>query len=246
LTKRALEAGKHVFCEKPLALTSDDLDGVLRAAADAPGILSVGFNRRFSRPLQEARLFLDGKLRMVANYRVSAGSVAPEHWVHDLRQGGGRALGELCHFVDSLVFLVSSRAESVYAVGYSGLGGPVQARDNLVLALEFADGSVGSITYTADGAARLPKERVEAFSGSRTIVLDDYRRLELLGPNVRVRKRERTQDKGHRSEIAAFLNGVQRGEPPVALAEIGNVSLATLAIVESLRTGRPVHVVQRV
>jgi len=241
LATRALEAGKHVFCEKPLALTLEELEEVLAAASASPGILAMGFNRRFSPALREVRGFLAEGHRAVASYRVSAGAISLEHWVHDLSQGGGRALGEVCHFIDSLAFVTGSAVESVYAVGYAAEHAPLLARDNLAVTLSFVNGSVGSIAYAADGSPRLPKERLEVFSRARTAVLDDYKSIDLLGPSGRTRRRSRAQDKGHSQEIVAFIEGARRGELPVPLAEVANVSVATLAVAESLRTGRPVR-----
>src|ERR687898_3663703 len=139
LTARALEAGKHVFCEKPLALTLDELEHVLAIAAGAEGTLAIGFHRRYSPPPAELRRFvnLDGH-QIAASYRVSAGPIPGDNWVHDLSQGGGRVLGEVCHFVDSLRFVAGSAIESVYAVGYGPPDMPVQTRDNLVATLSFA------------------------------------------------------------------------------------------------------------
>jgi polar amino acid transport system substrate-binding protein len=246
LTARALAAGKHVFCEKPLALTLEELDLVLQAAAEAPGILAVGFNRRHSPTLRDLRRFVQPDSGpIVASYRVSAGAIPPEHWVHDLSQGGGRTLGEVCHFLDSLAFVAGCAIDSVYAAGYSAPDAPIQASDNLVVTLAFANGSVGTVTYAADGSPRLAKERLEVFSGERTAVLDDYRSLELLTQNHRERRRRRAQDKGHSREMEVFLEGIARGRQPVALDELANVSTATLAIVESLRTGRPVRIAPR-
>jgi predicted dehydrogenase/threonine dehydrogenase-like Zn-dependent dehydrogenase len=246
LSTRALQTGKHVFCEKPLALTTDELDEVVAAAQTSSGILAVGFNRRFSPLLRELRTFVTGPGGLVtASYRVSAGPIPPEHWIHDLAQGGGRALGEVCHFIDSLTFIAGAPVGVVYAVGYGALAGPVQARDNLAVTLSFANGSVGSITYVADGSGRVPKERIEAFSGPLTAVLDDYTKLELFGPDGRQKRDAGTQDKGHSAEIEAFLEGAARGELPVPLDEIANVSLATLAVVESMRTGRPITIIAR-
>jgi predicted dehydrogenase len=241
LTQRALRAGKHVFCEKPLALTLQELDDVLEAAEQSPGILAVGFNRRYSPLLRELREFVADGSHVVATYRVNAGAIPPDHWVHDLSQGGGRALGELCHFVDSLAFVSSSAVRSVFAVGYGSPDLALQARDNLVVSLEFADGSVGSIVYAADGSVRLPKERLEVFSGVTAAVLDDYRSLDLLCPTGRTKRKNRAQDKGHRQEIEAFVDGAVGGEEPVRLDVIANVTLATLAVVESLRTARVVR-----
>ncbi len=130
----------------------------------------------------------------------------------------------------------------MHAYGYGQAGLPIQAHDRVVVNLRFGSGSVGSIVYVADGSPKVPKERLEAFSGSRTVTLDDYTVLELADGPKRSRKRLRTQDKGHAAELQAFVDGVRGGEAPVPLAEIRNVSLATLAIVESLRRGTPISV----
>jgi predicted dehydrogenase/threonine dehydrogenase-like Zn-dependent dehydrogenase len=245
LAIRALRAGKHVFCEKPLAVTLEELESVLAAAASSRGVLAVGFNRRFSPHLVRMRSFIRvAEGRLVANYRISAGVFPNDHWVHDLEQGAGRAIGEGCHFVDSIAFLAESPIETVYAVGYGFSGAPLQAYDNLVISLRLQDGSVGTITYVADGDARLPKERLEVFAGPRTAILDDYRSLELFGPRGKQEETTRSTDKGHNAEVAAFLGAVIAGRPPVPLAEVANVSAATLAIVESLRTGRPVRIAE--
>lgn len=242
LSAAALRAGKHIFCEKPLALSVEELADVLKAAGESRRVLGVGFNRRFAPLVRDAREFFGGSARLTATYRVSAGRLPADHWVHDLAVGGGRAIGEVGHFVDTLVFLTGARVIEVHASGHGAPQAPVQARDNLAVSLAFEEGSVASILYVSDGSPRLPKERLEGFSGSRTIVLEDYRRLELLDDRGGESRRTRTQDKGHRAEIAAFVDGVRRGAHPVPLAEVENVSLATIAIVESLRTGAPVRV----
>ena len=242
LTMRALEAGKHVFCEKPLALTRDELDAVLSAAARAGSILAVGFNRRFSPMLKELRNFVaaaDGALS--SSYRVSAGRLGADHWTHDLDQGGGRLLGEACHFIDSVTFLAAAPVERVYAVGYGAPELPVQARDNVAIQLTYSNGSIGTILYASDGSTRVPKERIEVFAGDRTAILDDYRALQLFEPSGKREASEKRQEKGHQQEVESFLRAVVDGEPPVPVQELANVSLATLAAVESLRTGRPVR-----
>jgi predicted dehydrogenase len=242
LVVEALDAGKHVFCEKPLALTSSELSAAINAARRATGILQVGFNRPFSALLREMAAFLAAPgLPMTLAYRVSAGELADDHWTHDLAQGGGRALGEACHFVDTLSFLTGQRVVEAYASGHGAATRPAQAYDNFVLTLRFLDGSVASLVYVADGAPRVPKERIEGFCAERTAVLDDYRTLHLYNASRHDRRGHNGQDKGYRQEIAAFLRATRTGEPPIELAEIENVTLATLAIVESLRTGRPVR-----
>jgi predicted dehydrogenase len=243
LAARALAAGKHVFCEKPLALDPEELSAVLAAASGSSGILAVGFNRRFAPLFCRLRDFISGRSEpLTAGYRVSAGRLPADHWTHDLEQGGGRMIGEGCHFVDSLVALAGSPVVDVHAAGYGSVGTPARARDNLIVSLTFADGSVGAVTYVAAGSPRVPKERLEAFSGDRTAILDDYRTLELFGSGGRERTRLRTQDKGHRAEITAFVEGIGRGEPPVPLTEIENVHRATFAAVESIRTGLTVAI----
>jgi predicted dehydrogenase len=243
LVRQALEAGKHVFCEKPLALTLEELDDVLRAAAESTGILAVGFNRRFAPLLGELRDFVVSPPSPVTTtYRVSAGRLPTDHWTHDLEQGGGRLIGEGCHFIDSLLFVTGSEIEEVHATGYGDSQLPVQARDNVAVTLGFANGSVGSIVYVADGSGRVSKERLEAFSGSRSAILDDYRSLELFGTDGKESRGGRSQEKGHRFEVDAFLRGAEQGQAPVPLDEVANVSLATLAAVESLRTGQTIRV----
>jgi predicted dehydrogenase len=245
LTIRALEAGKHVFCEKPLALTRDELEAVLSARARAGRVLAVGFNRRFSPMLSELRDFIaaaDGALSTI--YRVSAGRLDGDHWTHDLDQGGGRLLGEACHFVDSLTFLTGAPVERVYAVGYGAPELPVQARDNVAIQLTYSNGSIGTILYVSDGSTRVPKERIEVFAGNRTAILDDYRALELFEPAGKREASEKRQEKGHQQEVESFLKAVVHGEPAVPVQELANVSLATLAALESLRTGRPVRLAQ--
>ncbi len=242
LTAAALAAGKHVFCEKPLALTLDERDTAMEAASTAPGTLTVGFNRRFSPLLEEMRVFLEpSPAPMTLIYRVAAGPLPADHWAHDLAQGGGRALGETCHFLDSLAFVVGAPVIEVHAAGHAPQSRPAAACDNLVVAVRFADASVASLVYVADGSLRVPKERVEGFRGHRTAILDDYVALDLHDDGRPRRRRAPSQDKGHRREIAAFVRAVQTGEPAMALAEIDNVTLATLAVVESLRTGQPVR-----
>jgi predicted dehydrogenase len=245
LVVQALDAGKHVFCEKPLVLTRDELDAVVAASGRAPGILAVGFNRRFSPLLREAREFLRPSTgRLAATYRVSAGRLDEGHWAQDLHRGGGRILGEVCHFVDCLRFLAGADVEIVHAVAYGDERAPLQARDNLAATLGFADGSVATILYVADGSSRVPKERLEAYAGDRTAVVDDYRRLELFGRGRARKSGSRRRDKGHEQEIAAFLDAVRRGAPPVPLREVANVSLATLALIESVRTGTAVRLAE--
>jgi predicted dehydrogenase len=242
LAKRALLASKHVFCEKPLALRAQELQQLLEVARRTPRIVAVGFNRRFSPLAVRLRRFLSsGAGPVTITYRVSAGALPPSHWVHDLSEGGGRVLGEVGHFVDTLAFLAGSPVVEVHAEGFSRIGAPAAAHDNVAVVLRHADGSVGTIMYVAGSAHGVGKERVEAFGAAGVGILDDYRLLELHTETTE-RVGGRRQQKGHGEEIAAFLDGVRSGTAPVPIEEIANVSRATFGIVQSLCTGAPVEV----
>jgi predicted dehydrogenase/threonine dehydrogenase-like Zn-dependent dehydrogenase len=243
LVQAALNAGKHVFCEKPLALDPDQLQEVLETAERAKRVLMVGFNRRFAPHIRTAREFTSVSTdQLTAIYRVSAGHIDPQHWVHDLQQGGGRLIGEGCHFLDTLSFLADSPIARVHVSGFGALAQPIQSADNIVVSLVFANDSVGAVVYVSSGAAGLPKERLEVFAGSRTVILEDYTDLELYDGTKHTRSRLRHQDKGHSAEIEQFLAGVRRGSDPIALDAIRNIHLSCFAAVDSLRTGLSVEV----
>ncbi len=172
------------------------------------------------------------------HYRVNAGPLPPDHWLRDPAQGGGRLLGEVCHFIDSLTFLAGAMPVRVRAEGLRG--GAESSEDDLIVTLEFADGSLGTIHYAVSGDRAVPKERIEVFGGGRAAVLDDFRRLETTaGGRRRVTRAWLRQDKGHRGIWQAFLGAVERAEPaPIPFAELTAVTLATLAAADSLRSGR--------
>lgn len=236
---RALQAGKHVFCEKPLALTAAELDEIAAALAaqDPAPLLMVGFNRRFAPLAQRLQAFLEPRSEpLVAHYRVNAGYIPLTHWVHHPEEGGGRILGEGCHFIDFLTFLVGQPPVSVS--GHALPDGGRYREDNAVLTFTFPDGSLGTVTYLANGDKAFPKERVEVFSGGRVAVLDDYRTLEMVKDGQRKVLRSRLrQDKGHAAEWGAFAAALQAGgPPPIPYAHLFGVSRAALAAVEALRS----------
>jgi predicted dehydrogenase len=236
LATAALRAGKAAFVEKPLALTDAELDEVVAAARGGP-LLMVGFNRRFA----PATVFLRERMqglpggRMV-HVRANAGYVPSTHWVHDPVDGGGRLIGEACHFIDLALFLVGSPAVHVETRALGGADPAAALEDNFVVTLRCADGSVASVLYTAKGSGRTGKERVEMFCAGRTGVIDDFRSAE-----VHWRKRERwrgRQDKGHAAELRAFVGALREGgEAPISLAELEHTSRVTLRALESLRAG---------
>ena len=235
----ALDSGKHVFCEKPPALTEVEMREVVRAYARAPGrMFAVGYNRRFSPMAQRMKEFLAAAGEPpLLNCRVNAGLIPEDHWVHDPAVGGGRIIGEGCHFVDLLSFLADSLPVRVRATGLPD-GGRYR-EDNVVITLDFENGSVGTITYTAAGDRAMGKERVEAFGGGASAALDDYRTLALHrgGKSQRDRSRLR-QDKGHVGEWRAIGRALREGgELPISLESLVATSLATFAAARSLRTG---------
>jgi len=213
LAAEALEAGKHVLVEKPLALSPDELERV-RAAAVARGaegpVLLTGFNRRFSpfsRRVAEVLGTRSGPL--MAAYRVNAGALPPTSWVYG-PEGGGRNVGEACHFYDWLGWLTGARIARVSAQRARGPAGAHPAADDFTVSLAFDDGSVATLLYTALGSPLHPKERVEVFADGKVLTLDDWKSLEVSGaraPGLRTR----AADKGHRDGVEAFVRAVREG-----------------------------------
>jgi polar amino acid transport system substrate-binding protein len=227
LVVRAIGAGKHVFVEKPLALDEDQLRAVEHAMTGSSAVLLVGFNRRFSPLAVAMRRALAGRGPIVASYRVNAGPLPTGHWLNDPAVGGGRIIGEGCHFVDFLSFLTGDAViESVEA---RCAGRPRRPAEDVVVQLGFSDGSVGQILYTAKGDPALGKERVEAHAGGASVVLDDFRSVEIVSGGKR---RKRTGGgKGHAEEIAALIAAVKSGGPsPISLESLLATTLATLRV----------------
>ncbi|HYH47603.1 MAG TPA: bi-domain-containing oxidoreductase, partial [Thermoanaerobaculia bacterium] len=239
----ALRAGKHVFVEKPLAIDFEELeelvDGLHGLGREEGGcqIWTVGFNRRFSRAARQVAEFfagVEGPRSVV--YRFAAGPVPADHWVRDPEVGGGRLVGEACHALDTVRFLVGSPIVRIHAEASPG------GDDRAAMTLRFADGSVATVGYFAGGDPAFPKERIEVQGGGRTAVIDDFARLDLArGGKVKTVRLPR--DKGHAAELAAFFESVRRGgKPPIAYGELLNVSRAALAARTSIAIGLPVEV----
>ena len=244
LAWRALEHGRHVFVEKPLALNDEELDQVIAAATQSDGRLMVGFNRRFS-PLAQAaqEFFKDRQTPLSINYRINAGRVPPGHWAHHPQEGGGRIVGEVCHFIDFIQFMTGSLVTRVYAESISSRSHEIVEEDSVFITLRLVDGSNGSIAYLAEGNAALPKERIEIFGAARTFVIEDFRSA-LAYENGRQKKTKlREQDKGQKDEVRAVCAMVREGKPsPISLDDLATTTRATFRIRDSLRTGLPVEV----
>lgn len=244
LARRALERGLNVFLEKPLALDDASLDSLLEASSHSSGMLAVGFNRRFSPHAREAKeFFREVRAPLSILYRVNAGRVPRAHWTQDVREGGGRIVGEVCHFVDFMQFMTGSLVERVYAEAVTTSDREAVGEDSVFVTLKFADGSNGTIAYLAEGDRALHKERAEIFGGGRAFVLEDYRSASAYRDGRETNTRARAQDKGQRDELRALFDALRRGGPaPITLAELANTTRATFRILDSLRTGEPKEV----
>ncbi len=245
----SLRAGKHVFCEKPLCLNRNELRGIVDIYENAIGELRstnsprlmVGFNRRFSPLSVELKNFFhDVREPLAMHYRVNAGFIPSNHWLHDPAQGGGRLIGEVCHFVDFLRFMSGSSIVEVQAHSLPNPG--KYSNDNVICSLHFANGSHGTITYLANGDRAYSKERIEIFGGGMVAVLEDFRRLETVRQGKKKISRSLfRQDKGHRGEWEAFVSAIRDGRDcPISMAEIVNSMLATFSLDESRTSGASV------
>ena len=250
LVSAALRAGKHVFVEKPLCIHEPELDEIERALKDAHNAgqwpcLMVGFNRRFSphaRALHAA--FKDRRAPMVVNYRVNAGSIPVDSWIHDPNEGGGRIIGECCHFVDFCTALIDSEPVAVMANSIASDRRDVVAEDSVVITIQYADGSLATIQYVAEGHKDLPKERCEVFADGKSAVMDDFRTTEFYGGGKNVRGK---QAKGFAEELHTFLNVCRNGGAwPISWQSMVRTHRVCFGAMQSLQTSDRVNVSSRV
>jgi predicted dehydrogenase len=242
-TLSALQNGKDVFCEKPLCMNETELAAIVRVSSSSGRRLMVGYNRRFAPLAVRLKDFFDQNSEPIAvQYRVNAGFIPRGNWVHDPTEGGGRIIGELCHFVDFLIFLTRSLPVRVSAHALPDSGR--YSSDNVIVAVDFDDGSVGTIAYVANGDKAFSKERIEMLGGGAAAVLEDFRSLELVRGGRATRERSRMgQDKGHRGEWQAFAEAIRTGAPsPIPLEQIVASTLATFSVLRSRETASAVAI----
>jgi predicted dehydrogenase len=236
LAAAALQAGKHVFVEKPLALSEDELARLEQAAANGHSVLMVGFNRRFAPLAEQLHAAIAGHGPMLVNYRINAGRLPRSHWTHDPVEGGGRIIGEVCHFVDFASFLCGGEPQVNAVVAVSGSAEPLE--DNVAATLRFPEGSVATIMYVALGDPSLEKERIEVLGEARAGVLSDFSSLS-LHRGGRATLIEGKRDKGHAREIATFLDACRTGRQPWPVLQMTAVTRATFALRDGVLARAP-------
>lgn len=239
MTIEGLEAHKNVFVEKPMCLNSAELEDILKAHDASKGTLTVGYNRRFAPLATKMKSLLgDGPMNVIAT--MNAGEIPPEVWVHDMTIGGGRIIGEACHYIDLCSFLTGSE---IVAVCTNAMGThPAENTDNASILLKYANGSTAVISYFANGSKAYSKERVEVFSQGRNLIMDNWRSLQGYGFKG-FSKQKSKQDKGQASMFGLLKDRIEKGgEPIIPMDSLVNTTKASFATIESLRTNRWVEI----
>ncbi len=238
----ALKNRKSVYCEKPLALTPEELNEIADLLKEENShLLTVGYNRRFAPMVTKmAGFFRNRNEPLFMHYRINAGFLPLTHWLHDIEQGGGRIIGEGCHFIDLLTFLTGELPISIHTAGLPDQN--KYNRDNVQLILHYPDGSLGTISYLANGNKNYAKERLEVFSGGRIAILNDFRSLELVTETHKSTSRSvLRQDKGHAFAWKGFLEAIKTGSPPpIPYEQLLSTSRVSFAAVEALRSGNQI------
>ena len=239
----ALQANKHVFIEKPLAMTESELEQVATTfrSLEKPPALMVGYNRRFAPFVQRVATLFPADRPKGIQIRVNAGQVPANHWVHDPQIGGGRIIGEGCHFIDLAICLAASPVSSVSA--YS-LQTSENLSDSVIINLAFVNGSTAAIAYFSNGHKAIAKERIEVFCDGVVAQIDDFIRLHIQGKKA-VQKKS-AQDKGHQYELDAFVTAIEQGNaPPIPFEELYHSSLVTFKALESVQRGQTIPIEHR-
>jgi len=238
---KAIKYGKHCFVEKPLAIREEELEEI-RESYKGERILQVGFNRRFAPLIQEIRRHVENKPISVV-YRVNAGIIPLDSWIQDPEIGGGRIVGEVCHFIDTCAYLAGSLVKSVYASVVRKSAKHIPDEDNVNIILTFENGSTASINYFAYGDGSLNKEYIEVFSEGMAFQLNDFKELVIYDHGKKRKVKSINQDKGFIGELKAFAEGIKMGRNPIPFESLYNTTKTTFKILESIRTGKVVDVI---
>jgi len=241
MTIQALKAGKNVFVEKPLAMNDDELNKVIDSVNQSKNQVMVGFNRRFSPFITNIKKHIsDENSPAFLHYRVNGGKAPADSWVNDPNEGGGRIIGEACHFIDLLSYLANDLPIKIYAKSIISQSTNTIDSDNIICILTYPNGSIASLNYTTEGSSMLPKEYLEVHINEKSIIMNDFKSLEYFGfkeKNVKTK----SQNKGHFEEMKQTIDSLLAGKPmPITFDSIVNTTRTSFAILESLRSGKEI------
>jgi len=239
---KALKARKPVFVEKPLCLKTEELAKIIREYKENPMPVMVGFNRRFAPLIRKMKSALsENKHPLSIHYRINAGFIPANNWIQDEESGGGRIIGEVCHFVDLLCYLTEASPMKISAESLAMPDETYRSDDNLQLMIRFSDGSVGTINYVASGNKLMPKEYLEVFGGGMAMRMDDFKTLSIAGKKGLTMDKAKSQDKGHKAMLEVWADCLVKGsESPISIAEIITTTQATFDVIRSLQKGEAI------
>lgn len=236
-----LKNGKNVYVEKPLCMTLDELLEVQQICQDKQKSVMIGFNRRFSPLAQKIKQkFGDGKMAMI--YRVNAGAIPADSWIQDMKVGGGRMIGEGCHFIDFMAFMCGSIPVKVSAIALPDSQG---LNDTLNVNIEFENGSTGVLAYYANGAKSMPKEYFEVHAAGMSASLNDFKECTIYGKKAEKHKLT-TQDKGQKKMVEEYFLGLRNGQQPIPMRDVFATTAATLGVLKSLQEGGNVIIINEI
>jgi polar amino acid transport system substrate-binding protein len=237
----AIKLGKHVFVEKPLCINYDEYNLLkpLLLNPERKSIVMVGFNRRFS-PLaiKVNEIFKDIKEPLMINMRINAGLIPKDHWIQQSKVGGGRIIGEICHFIDLMQYFSKATPINVYANCLNSTNSKEKNDDNIVICVQFSDGSIGNLVYIANGDKALPKEQIEVFGAGKVGIINDFRSAMVYSNNQS--KKIALVGKGHKEEVSQFIESIKnKGVDPISAESLLYTTITTFKIIDSLITGLP-------
>ncbi|HHB94276.1 MAG TPA: oxidoreductase [Campylobacterales bacterium] len=239
LVIKSIESKKHCFVEKPLCIYENELESI-KEVYNGESIIQVGFNRRFSPMIEQMKKSLSGQISV--NYRINAGVIPRDVWIQDRDIGGGRIIGEVCHFIDTCSFLIGSEVVSVYASTVHKNDQSIPDEDNVNIILNYANGSTATIAYYAYGDSSMPKEYIELFGNGVSMGMTDFRELIIYKGGKESKHKSSNQDKGFVNEFKAFRDAVKSGEPAISFESIYNTTKTTFKILESINARKVVNV----